>query len=236
MDAQRLIDRALQEIGAIPTGSHAQDSETEEAMDRAAWLFDQYSVDGLIQDKRSRQTHTFTERKLAYTVSATASLNPDIPFDLPPALEVLGYRAQTDTDPRQLDQVSIDALLRNQRRDGLEPYLFVVEKGDPATLRFEAPPSVGDELIVIGGIWLTVARENWQPDTNLMLPRGSHRPLLLGLAMELAPSYGKDIDLQTRRNTRKALNTLRSNHHEPQIVEFDPGLQTTGYRGLSRGY
>lgn len=234
MTPELLVNRALQEIGAIPTGSSASASELDEALDRLVWLFDQYSIDGLIEDERSTDVHEFTTSKLVYTVGSGGET--DIDFDLPPALETVLYRASYDTDPSELDQVSIRAISRNQRSLGTRPYLYVVEKGEPSVLRFEAPPEVGAFLTVIGTIWLSVDRATMVADTDLELPRGYARALTLALALELAPAYGQVVNPQTVRNARRALTTLRLNHLEPQSVQFDEGLLDNHYRGLGGRY
>ena len=220
---QEIVDGALRQLGVLGAGSSATAEETSDAVDALIDWLDQQSMHGLMQAERSVRKHTFTEGKLNYSVGATG--DRDIGLDLPAELHELLYRRTFDTDGRPLDQVSYSALTRYRDSDATEPYLFVIEKSEPAMLRLDAKPIVGDELTVVGGTWMTPARAeitDYTAPTNFS--RGYRRALVLNLALELADAYGVVPTKNLTRRAGDAMETLRATNIEPFTVEFDRAL------------
>ena len=218
---QRIVDGALKEIGVLPAGDSATTEETTDALDRFIWWLDQESINGLLASGRVVLKHTLAAAQLSYTV---AEEDADIALTLPAELHVVALRRPFETDPRPLDRISISALMRYRDSDGHDPYLYVVEQSEPAVLRFDASPYAGDEISIVGGTWLTPVRTEVNPGDNVALPRGYFRALVLGLAKELAPSYGVAMSRETMKNCDDAVRRLKARNDDPETIEFDDAL------------
>ena len=230
---QQVVDSALLEIGAIAIGESPTTDETAYALDRFSWLLDNLSIAGLMQAKRSRQSHAFTESKIRYSISSTAA-DVDIALDLPADLDEILYRSSYQTDERPMDPVSLDALSRHQNSLSNDPYLFLIEKSEPAVIHFDSMPLPGDVMVFVGRTWLVAARGAIDAANEIGLPRGYDRPLVLGLAMELAPSYGVSLDTTTEKNMTKAKAQIRTRNRDPSSVAFDPGMTSNSAFGLGQ--
>lgn len=219
---QEVVDGALRQLGVLAAGSSATAEETSDALDALSDWLDQESLHGLMQAERSEARHTFAASQLDYSVGAAGGR--DIALDLPAELHEVLYRRSFETDARPLDQISFSALARYRDSAATVPYLFVVEKSDPAMLRFDARPVAGDQLTLVGGTWLTAERGMIQPAAQVGLQRGYKRALVLGLAMELANPYGVQVDRLLAKRADDAMERLRATNIEPFTVEFDPAL------------
>ena len=228
---QGIVDGALKELAVLGAGDSATAEETADALDTLIDWLDQQSIHGLMQSERSRQTHTFTESKLEYTIGATG--DRDIAYDLPAELHMVEYHPVTSTDGYPLDQISLRAMARYRSNNSTEPFLFVLEHGDPTRILFDARPLAGDELLLVGGTWLTAERSAIEPGNEINLARGYERTLKLNLAMELAEAYGVQVSRMFMRRADDSMEVLRARNIEPFTVEFDKGLLHNDYSGIS---
>lgn len=232
---RQIVNDAHIELGVINTGSTPAADESEYARRRLVEWLDQQSMASLLQSMRERRTHTFAASQLTYTISATEA-GADMAFDLPAELDEVVYRRQTAEDFRPLTRVTVSGMVRYSSTTDRFPAQYLIEQGIPARIEFDARPEVGDFIKFIGAAWLSPDLANVTLDTELELPRGYERALKLGLALELAPSLGVQVNMGTRMNFEDAVRRIRARNIDPSRVRFDKGIVRNFARGLGRRY
>ena len=220
---ERIVELALTELAQVTADSAPTAEEIRHGMDVLIYWLDQESISGLMQETRERPSHEFdgADRKLRWEIGA----GREIPFDLPAQLEQVLYKLPGDAESRPIDQVSLDSIARHADAESGDPLMYGIEKGSPfGVIHLDAAPGSGDRITFVGSAWLTVDAETARPEMEIGLPRGYERTLYLGLAIELAPAYGVQIDRETRERSRDAMSKIKYRNVEPSQVRYDKAL------------
>lgn len=238
-----LVRRALVEIGARAAVETPTPDEYADGIKDLQIMLDEWALEGLLVPGLTHYTHTIgSPAKSVFTISADASLNPDIAGEPPLDIEVLAYKQEGDTDYRPVVQTSYIVYSETLRREVTSPSLYYYEHEHPvARIYFNTNTTPGDSFMVSGQTYLTSAAIVGTDAPNL--PRGYDRGVMLNLAVFMAASYGVKggLSRETSNAAMKSKMNITKRNIGSTAFRLDrsltaPSRSGIGMRGLWSGY
>ena len=233
----RLIYRALVEIGVISAGETVDPVQLEDGLESLQDMLDQWAFEGLLVPALTHYDHTVTGRaKQVYTISADVSQAPDIVGDPPPTIEALSYRRQGITEPSPLVQTSYIVWAEGQSSVSTWPSQYYYEKEYPvARIYFDALTLPGDFFRLSGRAYLTGDSLVGTEVHNL--PRGYPRAVKYNLAVDIAASFGVKGGLSptTIYLARMTKNNIRARNIGSLTFRLDTAVVRKDSGALRRG-
>ncbi len=223
---KQIIDSALRMIGVLASGEEAQPAEAQDAILYAKQMLDSWSNEGLLVPALTHETFYLTNQR-SYTIG------PGGDFDTirPTTIENARIRDSGGLEqPVTITSVNQWASIRLKDTEVNSPsYLYYEPEFPLGRIEFSALPQAGDTLKLITTKPIT---ELPALTGQVSFPPGYDRAIRLGLAIELAPEYGKQLDQVIAAQFRQAIMVLKriNSRSRAMTLEVDPGLT------LQRGY
>lgn len=208
--AQNLINRALLELGVIQAGQSPTDEESNDGLLALQHLIDAFSAQG---------TTVFETAKTDVTLTGASSYTIGTGSARPVRLEG-AWLTMTNGVGVGVEVLGAAEFGRVPNRGATDAWVKACyyEAGTSGGRLYVAPIAPGGTLTVIG----------WQPlatvanlSATLDLPYGYIRAIVLNLALDLAPQYGKPITegmvalAASAKNALGEINAANRNGEQP---------------------
>lgn len=219
----KLITSALRSIGVIAAGEQPTAGEMQDGLMYLQQLMASWQTESLMVKAYKRETFTLLEQR-DYTIG------PGMNFDTVQPLQVISAYTQ---DPTGL-QKKVTVTTRNQY-DAIP--IKDVTKNWPNYLYYDPTGVIRFTSITIPGDLLVLTTLKPYPETlelhqDDVFPPEYERAVRLGLAIEMAPEYGKRITEVEVAQYRQAINGIKRINAKDRslVMEVDSALiRTRGY-------
>ena len=238
-----VVKQSLVEIGVLSPGEVLPDEERNDGLSRLRGMLGEWEMRGLLVPGIQSVGMDIATSKLEYTVGlASASPAPDLVLNQRiGTFQQLTYRRVGFDVSYVMKGVSYRVL--SQQRDPRNnlPTVYFFDRGYPFNrVLFNRLPDVGDRFeIVFRGSFGEVQAADEITD---VVPENFQEPIMLNLAVKLAPSYGvKDGRAQglsriTVMGARAGINMIRKRNIGQAESQLDPALVNYGTSQLSGAY
>ena len=219
---QDMIKLALQELEVYEPGDTLTPEDLLLGRTRLQFMLDSWSIDGLMIPLTLKLVHTVTAPTMEYTIGKSGSA-ADLTAEIVTLKQVDLVRQQS-LDRIVLDRASQPWLSTTNMPDSsYGPGFFHFESSVPLSyLKFNAPMQPMDTFTLYYEGYLV--DENLQDDTELVLPRGYHKTVLLSLAKELQSSYGKNLSRVALKEQKDGKTRIKLRNVQPTGTRLDPSL------------
>lgn len=189
MKAQDIVLAAMRKLRVAKAGFSPSDAEMRDGLENLNTMLKSWSADALFIPFRTKETLTLTAGVNPHTIGTGGTLNTVAPMQINTAVIRVGDH-DYELDNRTAERYAKDVLKNVQAR----PEWFYYERGQNATvalgkLYFEYVPDTNYTLIL----------DSYKPFTPLAtltsdneFPDIYERPLIFGLAVDMAPEWGKE--------------------------------------------
>lgn len=218
MTALELITEALIELGEVGQGETVSNEDATGGLLKLNDYLASLSNDRLNIYKLDTFSGTLTATVGSYTFGPSGTLVSSRPVQIQGAVIVLNGITQ----PLNLITAPQYRAIKEKALTGTLPLQLYPNSGFPnMTLEFWPVPS-GTPTFTCD-FWAVIAGGNLLLGDTISLPPGYQRMLRLGLAIELAPSYGRQVSEILLRNFQDAYALVRNNNN----------LDTSGVFGMT---
>jgi len=223
---KRLIESALRSIGVLASGEEAKPAELQDALLYAKQMLDSWTNETLLVPALIHEQFELTEQN-------TFTIGPGGDFDTvrPTLIEKLNIREsgghQVPVEIVGLNTWSDIPIKNNVQTFPL--YAYYTSGSPLGTLRFSAVTAAGNKLVMVSSKPIQDLPELTE---EVEFPPGYERAIRLGLAMELAPEYGKPFDQVIALQYSQARKILKRTNSSTRLrdLQVDPALlQPRGY-------
>lgn len=226
---KQLIDSALRSIGVLASGEEAKPSEVQDALQYATAMLESWSLDGLLVHALQHESFALsaTSGGRTFTIGTGGDFNTVRPI----AIENLRLRDSGGLET-EIKQYSLNQWASIPIKDAVRNYPegFYYEPGYPlGTIYFSSIPDTGDTLKLVSRKLIS---DLPALGTDLTYPPGYDRAIRLGLAIELAPEYGKPVPAEMAALFRDSLFKLKRTASAGRV----PSLQADAGLVRRRGY
>jgi hypothetical protein len=217
---KRLLEGALRKIGVLAAGEEAEPSELQDALEIANEWLDSLSNEGLL-------IYALTHESFQLTSSRTYTIGLGGDFDTvrPTTIEDVRIRdAGGLEEPVEIASLNKWSGIRIKDAVLTYPDYIYYEPTFPlGTLYLSAYPVENNYLLMVTTKPLTALPAL---TVDVDLPPGYLRFIRLGLAVELAPEFGKTIDPVIAATFRQATAVLKRTNSKSRMgtLEVDKGL------------
>lgn len=218
---KRLIDSALRSIGVLASGEEARPTELQDALLYAKQMLDSWSNETLL-------VPALVHEQFDLTLQNEFTIGDGGDFDTvrPTTIEHLRI-IDTEGNSLPIDLVGLNTWANIPIKDTVQTfpkYAYYTSSNPLGVLRLSGiPVAGGNKLAMISAKPIT---DLPALTAEVSFPPGYDRAIRLGLALELAPEYGKDVtavmaaQYAQARKVLKRINSLSRNRD----LEMDPGL------------
>lgn len=219
----KLITSAFRTIGVLAAGEQPSADEMQDGLMYLRQLMASWQTESLMVPAYSRETFTLLEQR-DYTIG------PGMEFDTIRPLQVISAYTQDPTGLQKRVHVTTrnqyDAIPIKDVSKNWPNYLYYDPNG---VIRFTSITVPGDLLVL-------TSLKPYDKDIDLhesdVFPPEYERAVRLGLAIELAPEYGKRITEVEVAQYRQAINGIKRINAKDRslVMEVDSALiRTRGY-------
>lgn len=223
---KRLVESALRSIGVLASGEEARPAELQDALLYAKQMLDSWTNETLLVPALVHEQFDLVEQN-------SFTIGPGGDFDTvrPTLIEKLNIREPSG------HQVSVDIVGLNTWSDipiksnvqTFPRYAYYTSENPLGILRFSAVTAAGNQLVMVSS---KPIQDLPELTAKVEFPPGYERAIRLGLALELAPEYGKQIDQVIAAQYSQARKVLKRTNSATRLreLQMDPGLsQPRGY-------
>lgn len=184
---KQLVERALRSLGVLASGEEAKPDELIDALGYAKALLESWSNDSLVMP-------AYTSESFELSAQRTYTIGPGGDFD---TVRPLSLRSMRVREPGGLETmvrlVSLDQWARMPLKETQQytpAYAYYENTSPLGVIQFSSHTTPGNDLFLVSAKpihdlpWLTC---------DVTFPPGYDRAIQLGLAIELAPEYGKQV-------------------------------------------
>lgn len=196
MNVIKIIESALKQLGVLAAGENAEANELVDAVDALRWMIAQWATQRL---------YVYKSEAITLTLNGVATVSPNIE-DSP------DYLAQIS---KVIEQASLDGeaiyLVRDTNTTKPSKYITYRVNGDVYEF-------TGNGSLEFKALTLPSALN---PTDDLILPSEYERPLILSLAVEIAPMFGVEPTQALVMNQRQSIEMLKRSNSTPFYVQND---------------
>lgn len=222
-----LINSSLRKIGAIASGETCSAAEQSDAMVALNHMLDSWSNEGLVVFAKARESFPLVPGQSSYT------MGPAGDFDTPRALKIERAAVEIITNGTAPIEITLRLINQDQYAEirikdlvSTLPRDLYAEGTNPLEIvRLYPIPSDANNLIIY----------SWKPlatfanaSNDVEFPPGYIKALIYGLAIELAPEYGKPLDPTIAAQYAEAKKNVMRMNSKPVYLRTD--LAGTGRR------
>lgn len=228
---KELIDSALRSIGVLAAGEEAKPDELSDAIQYCKAMLDSWSNDSLMVPAYTREEFTLTSAR-SYTIG------PGGDFDTVRPLHLRNMRVrdqgglETVVTISSLEQWASEPLKDSERY--APSYAYYENTYPLGTIQLSSFTTPGDKLLLISA---KPIEELPALTGDVTYPPGYDRAIRLGLAIELAPEYGKEVGAVTGSLYRAAIAGLKRTAAANRVptLEVDQGLRRSRRFDITHG-
>lgn len=206
MLVSRIIEMSLKQLGVLAAGESVQGDELADAL---------ITLEGLFAQWATRQLYIYKSTDVVISLSGIGS------YTVGPLAADIAAEIQGVSDKAFLDDQEITLIrdTNNSKPDaqviysiGVPNWTFtVLTTGDELRIKVYSPP-------------IDLAAQN-----ELVVPSNYQRPLVLSLAVELAPMFGIEPTQMLLLNQRNAIEMLKRSNTTPLYVKNDLPIGVSSY-------
>lgn len=218
---------ALLELGVLQAGEVASDADITDAMNALNRLMDAWAAERLQIYQVTRTTWTITANDGDYTVGSGGNVN----IARPVFIDHVNFQ-DTSTDPDteyQLSPLTDDAWSKIPQKDLTNTYptsWYYNPTYPTGTLELWPVPT---SSTLQGVLYAPQATAEFSSlSTSVALPPGYMRMLVKNLALELAPSYEKEVSPMLLRQAIEAKETVKRSNKRLMDLSIDAGALGQG--------
>ena len=227
--ARDVITDALRELGVLAAGETATTDDADSGLQSLNRLIDQWAAESLLIYSETRTETAVVPSQASYTVGAGGDINVAWPRfledvrwqDTTPSPDAeYPLRKLTDRDWQRLGQKDLTSVY---------PSEYYYNPTFPFGTLWLWPIPTGTTLQIVTYHKAAVA-EFTALNTVLSLPPGYRRMLVKNLALDLAPSYGKQVDGALVEAARESLAVVQRANRRLRDLTFPPDSLIGGGR------
>ena len=217
---KQLIDRALRSIGVLASGEEAKPDELSDALAYAKAMLDSWSNDTLMVPAYTREEFNLTGAR-SYTIG------PDGDFDTVRPLSLRHMRVRDDGGLETVVRIaSLEQWAREPLKDSerhAPAYAYYENTYPLGRILFSSFTTTGDKLLLVS---LKPIADLPALTSDVTYPPGYDRAIQLGLAIELAPEYGKQVSAAQASLYQQAISALKRTSAANRVpsLSVDEGL------------
>ncbi|MGM0614768.1 MAG: hypothetical protein ACQES7_04315 [Pseudomonadota bacterium] len=217
---KQLIESAMRTIGVLAAGEEAKPSELQDALEYAKAMLDSWSNETLMVQAYTHESFTLTSTR-SYTMGPGGAFDTVRPQHLVNMVIRDSGGLDTPVSITSLEQWA--SIPRKDTERHSPAYAYFVPEYPLARIEFSAITTPGDTLKLVSAKAIEALPELTAETTY---PPGYDRAIRLGLAMELAPEYGKQVDQVLAAQLNQAVTVLKRTNARARIptLEVDHGL------------
>lgn len=220
----QIIKASLRKIGVLASGEEPTPEVLEDVQLQLQQLLDSWSTDGLLVPVLTHESFTIPADAGTLTMGTGGDLNTSVPLSLLSASILAGTLEQ----PVRVATMDLYASIAIKSSVSTYPDYVYFEPGAAlATLRFSAVPEPGNSLKLITQKTLG---DIPALTSSFTLPKGYERLIVMGLAIEIAPDFGRTIDTVTGSLFSQAYKSMKrfNSQDRGRSMRVDTGLLNKG--------
>ena len=234
LTAKKIIMRALRLLGAIPTGEEIAASELEDGRDALNHMLDSWNTEGLVVNTLATAPFALIAGQADYEIGA------DGDFDTirPTKLEQGQVWLNADGTDRMLNPLTREEwnAIPDKSTSGTPKYYWYNRAFPKGEIWFYPKPNAADTItFYIPFLLNQITRAQSVSDSVFALPPGYAEAVIYGLAIRLAPEYGKPASMEILEIANNAKANLKRLNSEPQTVAVDDALLDRGVYDINSG-
>lgn len=223
---KRLVESALRSIGVLASGEEARPAELQDALLYAKQMLDSWTNETLLVPALVHEQFDLVEQN-------SFTIGPGGDFDTvrPTVIEKLNIREASG------HSVAVEIVGLNTWSDipiksnvqSFPRYAYYTSENPLGILRFSAVTAAGNKLVMVSS---KPIQDLPALTAEVEFPPGYERAIRLGLALELAPEYGKQVDQVIAAQYSQARKVLKRTNSTTRLreLQMDGGLiQPRGY-------
>ena len=228
---KRLLEGALRKIGVLAAGEEAEASELKDALEIANEWLESLSNEGLLIYALTHESFTLSSQR-------TYTFGPGGDFDTVRPITIESVRIRDSgglEEPVEIASLNKWAGIRIKDTVLTYPDYAYYEPTYPlGTFYFSAIPVENDAVKIVSTKQLSALPAL---TVDVDLPPGYKRFIRLGLAVELAPEFGKTIDPVIAATFRQATAVLKRTNSKSRMgtLEVDRGLTQRRRYDINQG-
>ena len=214
--ARDLIKGSLRLIGALGTGETPAAEDSNEALLALNQMLDSWSTENLVIPNQVREVFPLVADQSSYTMGSGGDFDTTRPLDI---FNVLIQETSTYELPIQILNAKEHSEITSKQTKSSIPVSVYCENSYPLeTLNFYPVPSEVKNVVVYSSKPLT----NFASlNTTVTLPPGYYKALRYGLAVELAPEYGKAPTPAVINGAIESKENIKRQNIKPSYLDCD---------------
>lgn len=234
-----LIEGALRLIGVLAEGESASSQSATDALNTLNDLIDSWSNEGLLNVPVLREVFALGTVGLqeTYTWGSGGNLNSARPITVQRALiQLTGSNPPMELPLQVMNLDQYSSVVLKTLASNFPLYCYIDDAYPSKNVSVWPVPTDSTNSLVFYSVKPLVDPANLQ--TVLSLPPGYLRPLRYGLAIDLAPEYGKSAQESVVVVYEQAKAAIKRANTKPVYLSMDSGLtgKPSAYNWRTDGY
>jgi hypothetical protein len=232
--AQDIIKRALRLLGVIATGETPSNDEMQDGLTALNSMIDSWNTEGLMIPVSSRETFSITPSDNEYTMGSGGDFNTTRPVKIDSAAALI------DGKEFPVEVLTEQKWRELQDKTSTREYptaLFYSSASPLSTVYLYPVPSASSTLVLYSRGQITRPAT---ASTSMILAPGYDEALTYGLAIRLAPEYGKNASPEIVAIANNAKAAIKRNNLQSVELKVDPILRHRYYgyynNNINSGY
>lgn len=221
MTASDLIEATLRLIGAIASGETPTAAEEADALVVLNDMLESWSTNNLTIYRPVREEFTLVAGQAVHTMGSAGDFNTTRPTEIK-AAGIMDSDNEIPMDIINLQQWASINLKDTQST--LPMYLYAEGAYPLERINLWPVPSAANTLVIYSLKPLT----SLAASDTILLPPGYTRAMRYNLAQELAPEYGKSLDLRIEKIATDSLADIKRRNTKPVYLRSDVVGLTSG--------
>lgn len=220
--ARDLVRGSLQLISVIGVAETPTAEDLSDALSSLTGMLETWSTERLTIFRTTREVFPLVSGQKTYTMGPGGDFDTDAPV----TVQFAGLQLTTSTPQAELDlriitvEQNADIVMKDMQ--STIPRDLYVENGAPFTsLTFYPVPTFAHEAVIYSQKQLIAVND---ANTDLVLPSGYWEAMKYGLAIELAPLYGKEPSQTVVSQFMKKKAAIKRANFRPVLMKGDRAL------------
>lgn len=210
MNAQEALTAALRKLRVKRLGYSLTNEEATDGLEVMNTMLKGWSTHNLLIPFRTRESLTLTQGVNPHTIGSGGTLNTTIPIDLESAVITVGG----EDFPLDIKDEHAYRDVSNKTLQGQPEWLYYERGQSLGRIYFDQVPDAAYTFVLTSLKPLTTLTSL---TTNLTLPDEAERAVVLNLAVDLAPEYGKEPPTSLLREAKLALKVLKNKYAATRV-------------------
>jgi hypothetical protein len=222
MTVRDLISASLRDLGVLASGESLQPADGQDALLTLNNLLDSWSTNSLFVYDRVNRIFTLATSKQTYTLGTGGDFNAPRPIFIEKANWVDPAQNPTYELTLQIFTMEQWAEIMVKGLQGTIPWALYYDKAFPLmNVNFWPIPISGKEISLWN--WETITSFSSLNDT-ITLPPGYNRAIQKNLALELAPSYSRQVSPELASSAQVSMADIKRANVREKLMKVDDAL------------